>query len=188
MCDLIRLTLLFGTIVPSVCLPTTKATARWLGASEEIVSMGFDYVVPILSCSIISQNYLLLCGCLQSEGRSMIFGASQITTSLLNMLVFDPLFLFGFHLGNLGASIGTVLSEFIPAATLMILFFRGKFGTKPKIGMFFKRPSPHMLTALKIGFAQFLFQISVGIPALSNRKILSMTLSGNDDEEYTLVA
>jgi Na+-driven multidrug efflux pump len=50
MCDLIRLTLLFGAIVPSVCLPTAKLTARWLGASEEIVSMGFDYILPILSC------------------------------------------------------------------------------------------------------------------------------------------
>jgi Na+-driven multidrug efflux pump len=69
----------------------------------------------------------------------------------------------------------------------MVLFFCGKFGTKPKLNMFFKRPSPHFVRALKTGFAQFLFQISVGIPALTNRKILSMTLSGTSDDEYNVL-
>jgi Na+-driven multidrug efflux pump len=187
MVDLIRLTVLFGGLAPAICLTPSRATARWLGASEEIVEMGFDYIMPILSCSIVSCNYLLLCGCLQSEGRSGIFGISQITTSLLNMLVFDPLFLFGFHLGNLGASMGTVLSEFLPAVVLATLFFLGKFGTKPTLKMFLRRPSPHLIPALKVGFAQFLSQISVAAPALANRKLLALSTEGGSDEAYNVL-
>jgi hypothetical protein len=93
MVDLMRLTLLFGEFAPLICLTPAKATARCFGASEEIVEIVFDSRMQILSCSIISCNSLLLCDCLQSEDRSAVFGALQTTTSLLNVLVFDPLFL-----------------------------------------------------------------------------------------------
>jgi Na+-driven multidrug efflux pump len=139
---------------------------RWYGADEEVVDLGFDYLVPIMCGSIIPCIYLLLCGTLQAEGRTFLFGAVQVGAMILNAAVFCPLFLLGVKTGIRGASLSIVCSQLIPAAGLLWAFFKGKFTTTPTFGMFLKKPIPETWSAVKTGFSALVSAISSSFPAL----------------------
>lgn len=70
-------------------------------------------------------------GCLQGEGRTFLFGMSNVICLFLDMCVFNPIFLFGFKTGIIGTFSATVISEFIPGITILILFYCHEFGIKP---------------------------------------------------------
>ena len=107
MSDLFRFSFLFALIPPSVFIPVSKITVKWFGADDRIVDLGFKYIVPCLSLSIIPCIFLICCGCLQAEGRSLIFSLTQVVALCLNMFVFCPMFLLGFKRGIKGAGYST---------------------------------------------------------------------------------
>ena len=175
--DLIRISFIFALIIPLLFVPLTRPVAIWFGADTFIVELGREYVLPLLYCGFVPCLYLLACGCLQSEGRSWYFSFTQITSCLLNMLIFDPLFLFGFKLGIKGAAWATVLAELLPAIFIFYQYFTGKLGIKPKFSYFLKPFSPIIMKALGVGFSQFIFMLSLSIPGIFMRKFLGLTCS-----------
>lgn len=172
MSDLFRFSFLFALIPPSVFIPVSKITVKWFGADDRIVDLGFKYIVPCLSLSIIPCIFLICCGCLQAEGRSLIFSLTQVVALCLNMFVFCPMFLLGFKTGIQGAAYSTGLAELIPTIVILILFYRGKFGIKPNLKQLLKKPSPHSYEALKLGLAQLMLQLSWSFPGLLVRKLM----------------
>ena len=126
MADLLRSCLVFGSLVPAILLPALKPCIRWFGAEEKIIDMGFQYMLPLTTCAPITCLYLCSGGCLQGEGRTMLFGLTNVGCLCLNMLVLNPIFLFGFKTGIWGASTSTVISEFVPAAIIITLYFACK--------------------------------------------------------------
>ena len=48
LCDLLRLTVVSGALLPAILLPATKPLIRWFGAQEDVVSMSFSYLLPRL--------------------------------------------------------------------------------------------------------------------------------------------
>lgn len=120
------------------------------------------------------------CGCLQAEGRSWLFCITQISALVLDMLVFCPLLLLGFKTGIWGAAVATGLAELCPGIVIIILFYRGKFGIKPKPRDSLKKFSPHTWEALKVGAAQLLYQISKAIPGMIIRKFFGLACDGDE--------
>ena len=173
--DLIRIGFFFGIIIPLIFLPITRPIARWFGASEEIVELGRLYVFPLLISSIVPCLYLLVCGCLQAEGRAKYFTVVQLTACILNLIIFDPLFLFGFKTDISGAAWATVLAELIPTLYVLYEYYKGKLGIKPKLNQLFQPFSKYTLTSLKIGSSQFIFMLSLALPGIIMRKYLGMT-------------
>ena len=172
--DIIRMCVVFGAIVPAILLPTVKLAARWFGASEEIVSIGFDYILPLSACAVFSILYIAVGGILQSEGRTGLSAVIMIVALVLNMGVFGPSFLFGAHLGMKGAGWATVASEALTGIVITSLYFIGIFQVKPKLYMLISKPSPHLWKAIKIGLSTLLAQLSSQIPAIIVRKLMGM--------------
>jgi len=183
--DLIKVAFICAAIVPLIFIPLTRPIGRWFGATEEIIELGRSYVNPLLGSAIIPCLYLLSCGCLQSEGRSWTFAIMQITSCFLNMLLFDPLFLFGFKMGIKGAAWATVMAELCPTIVVMYMYFSGKLGIKPKFSYFLAPFSENTMKAVKIGMSQLMYLLSMIIPGIIMRKFLSMTCE--TDEIYTNV-
>ena len=179
--DLLRVGLIFSVVVPSILIPCLKPAARWFGASEDIVNYGWEYILPVILCAFIPILYLLVCGCLLAEGRTYTFGALQLTTLLLNILFFDPLFLLPLKLEMFGNALATILSEGLPMVTIVVLYFLGKFGVKPKARDLFKKFSPHTGPALKVGLSQLLYQLSLAVPGIVLRKFLGLSCGGDDE-------
>ena len=173
--DLLRLTFACGALVPAVLLPALKEAGRWFGASEDIVELGWDYMVPLCSFTTTTCMYLTVCGFLQGEGRTLLFGFVNLACLILNAGVLDPLFLFGFKMGIRGVSLATIASEIIPGAVVFALYYWcHKFGVKPEFRQFCKCFSRRTWDALKVGVSQLFAQLSVTVPSIVVRKFIGM--------------
>lgn len=53
-CDLIRLTIVCGIIVPVAILPSHNPMCRWFQASEKTTEWGFQYILPLCACSVLT--------------------------------------------------------------------------------------------------------------------------------------
>lgn len=184
--DLLRFSLVCSIITPGILIPISKICVRWFGADEFITNLGFKYIIPNMCLSIVSCIFLIGCGCLQAEGRSWLFSITQIVALCLDMFVFCPLFLLCFKVGIAGAAIANGLSELIPAIAIMILYYRGKFGIKPNLKQMVNKFSSHSFEALKLGFAQLIFQLSNSVPGIVVRKLFGLSC-GNDENVFNNV-
>ena len=180
--DLHRFCFIIGVLVPAVLLPVSLPLMEWYGADEEIKSMGFDYLLPQLCCCFVNYTYMSMCGLLQAMGHSIIYGVCQVTSAVLNMAVFDPLFLVALKTGMWGASLATVLSNFCPALVIYIMVFSGKFAVKPKFKSYLKKFNPHCFSALRVSLSQLISNLAGSIPVLLLAKY--MALSGEAVGKY----
>ena len=178
-CDLVRCCFVCGAIVPLVLLPVCQPLGRWFGSDPETIKYGFQYLAPLLGCSSITCVYLLMCGCLQAEGRSILVGAIQVGSLVANMLGFNPLFLLVFKWKTIGGAFATILSELIPAVILCVLYFCGRFGVKPDWRGLFKKFSPHTLPAVKVGISQLIMNLSRSVPSIFLRKFMGLCAEHN---------
>ena len=177
--DLFRFAILIGCIASGITIPLTHPVARWFGAGENTERMGYKYIFPLLISTILPCIYLLCCGCIQAEGRAWTFCIIQVASSVLNMLIFTPLFLFGFKTGIAGVSYATICAELIPTLILLILFYRGKFTIYPQLKDLFKKPSQNFLSSISIGFSQLLYQLSLAFPGFLIRKYVGVGCQGD---------
>ena len=180
LCDLLRLSVISSALLPAILLPATKPLMRWFGAQEDVVSLGFSYLLPIVCCSLLTCIYLLLCGCLQAEGRTLWFSLIQISAMVLNACVFNPLFLLVFKLGILGSGLSMVLSQGLPGLFLLLMFFRGKFTVNPTLKGLVSKPIPETYKALKTGVSALVSALSASLPSLFFQKFIG---AGCESEE-----
>lgn len=173
-CDLIRVAFICGIIVPGILTPCSKPLGRWFGATDEVIQKGFNFLTPLNCCCVVTCIYLLMAGCLQAEGRSTLVAITQISSLMLNMFVFCPLFLLVFKWETPGAAFANVFAELIPAIIVSVLFFRGKFSVKPKFKGLFQKFSPHTIPALKVGISQLIMNLSRSIPSIFLRKFMGL--------------
>jgi Na+-driven multidrug efflux pump len=179
--DLFRVCLAFGLLIPAVLAPTIRPIARWIGADDQIVAMGWDYMIPLMVCSFSTCMFLGSGGCLQGEGRSFLFACMNLLSTVLNGIVLDPLLMLAIPLGIRGCALATVISEIIPLSIIVFWYARGKFSVKPKLSHFFSKFSPCTLPALKVGISQLILNLSQLIPSIIIRKLIS---SSSSPEEY----
>jgi Na+-driven multidrug efflux pump len=179
--DLIRLTLLCAILIAVGFVFIAKPTVRWFRASDDIVELGFRFILPNLLGGFVPCLFLFACGCLQAEGRSWVFSAVQITSMVLNMLAFSPFFLFVCKTGIAGVSYSALCAEFIPAAVIIVLYYRGKFGIRPELGDLFKRPIRESWAAVKVGGSQLVFQLSQALPGIILRKFFGEACAAAGD-------
>ncbi|OHT15087.1 MatE family protein [Tritrichomonas foetus] len=173
--DLHRFCFIVGILVPAILLPLSKPLMVWYGANDEIERMGFEYLLPQLCCSFVNFSYLSLCGLLQAMGHSLLFGICQITSAILNMAVFDPLFLVGLKTGMWGASTATVLANLLPALFIYIRVFCGKFNVKPKFHMYFRKFDRHSFSAMRVSLSQLISNLAASIPVLLLAKYVAQS-------------
>lgn len=173
--DMMRFVLIAGVIVPAILIPSARPLCKWYGANEHIADMCMNYLIPQLCCAFINYMYLALCGLLQAMGKTVMYGVCQITSCLLTMFVFDPLFLLGFKTQMWGAAVANTLACLIPFVYILIMTFCGKFTVKPKCSQFFKGFNIHSVTALKVSFSQLISNFAAEIPVLMLGKYVSLS-------------
>lgn len=168
--DFLRVAMAFAVAVPCIVLPITKPLVVWFGADERLSQWCFNYMIPRTCGSIINYVYMIGCGLVQAQGRAFLYMAAQATSFILNMAVFDPLFLMGFHLPIWGASLATVCSEIVAGLILLVMAFRGKLAIYPTAKMFCNKFSKQTFSALRVGFSSFIQNISLTLPVLLMQK------------------
>ena len=169
--DLLRVCMIAGVCIPAILLPAARPLVKWYGADDELADMCMSFLYPSLCCSMINYSWLSLCGLLQAMGNSGLFGICQVTSAVLNMCCFDPLFLVGLKSGMWGASTATVLSYTIPFTVLYACLFCGKFTVKPSFRNYCRKFNKHCFRALKVSFSQLLANMATSLPVLLLAKL-----------------
>jgi len=187
-CDLIRIAFIFAILIPLIFVPITRPVAYWFGASTDVVELGREYILPLLYGSIIPCLFLLGLGCLQAEGRAWLYTIAQLVGGFFNLVVFDPLFLFGFKMGIKGAAFATNAGELIPMTILFYYYFKGHFGIKLKWSYLLQPFCSHTWQALKIGASQFVLVLSFSLPGVVLRKYLGMACTSVDTYNDVMAA
>ena len=170
--DLLRISVLFGIVLPAILIPVSEPLITWIGASDEVYALCREYLIPITSGAVITCMYLMLCGCLQAEGRTHLFAIAQVSALILHSGVFSPIFLLGIKTGIMGSSLALICAQFISGLVIFICFFAGKFTTKPKFGMFLNKFSPETWPTLKIGLPSLVGAVSATLPSIFFQKFI----------------
>ncbi|WP_458456858.1 MATE family efflux transporter [Methanobrevibacter sp.] len=91
----------------------------------ESVDLAMTYIFPIFIFSFVFLFSSLFVNTLQAEGNSRIPTRLLILTNILN-LILDPILIFVFDLGILGASLATILSTSIAVVYFLYWYLSGR--------------------------------------------------------------
>lgn len=168
--DFLRLSIIFGILIPCCVLPITKPFVKWFGANESLSERCFQYMIPHSGLCLFNNFFMTCCGVLQATGRSITYAIVQVAAFVINIGCIDPIFLFVLKLPIWCASLATVLSQGIVGTTLIIMFFTGKFDISPKGKMFFSKFSKETSPALRLGLSTLVENLSLSLPLLLLQK------------------
>ena len=91
---------------------------------KESMDLALIYTIPLFTFSIILLIVNFFSQTLQAEGDSKTPAILMIGSNILNIIL-DPIFMFVFKLGIIGATYSTIIS-FLTAATIMIYWYLSK--------------------------------------------------------------
>ena len=182
--DLLKVSLLIGIVIPSIVYPFSRTIINFLDPSPQIMNMSVSFLIPRFLFLTTTCSFLALCGVLQAEGRSLWFGAAQVLSFSLNMVVFDPLFLYSFK-KIWGASLATVISELFPLIIILYYLFSGKLTCKPKFSHFLNPISEETYKGLKTGSSTLIMNISSIIPGFVLQKYVA--IASNKINQYEII-
>jgi Na+-driven multidrug efflux pump len=138
----------------------------FMGCSPELADRAFDYLVPILCAAPFTGLYQMGCGCLLSEGRSILNGLMQLVAFVTNDGFLAPLLLFVAHVDLNLIGLAFAGSQIVPALILFFMIFNGKFNLKPTWSLWKHKFSKETPTALKLAGPFVLNVIAGALPPL----------------------
>lgn len=168
----IAVTCLFSIV--SFCFRTSLL--EFLGASEENMVYSETYLVWVVVLGgIPTMTGMTLAHFLRGEGHARLASTGIMLGGILN-LFFDPLFIYGLHMGFMGAAAATALSNLISMLFFLLFFQRLKGRTKLSL----------RLQYFRLQFAGGVFSVGIasaltaGLANLSNMTIVKLA-SGYGD-------
>ena len=171
-CDLLRVSVICGAIVPAILLPCHNYALEWFGARPETIQLGWDYICPLIGGTFFACMNLTLEGVLQAEGRALLLGILNAVFLVFAMGICAPILLLVFKIGISGIGWSVMLADAVQGVLLFVLYFRGKFGVKPKWNQFFKKFSGHTRQALSVGASQLISLLANALPGIPVRKLI----------------
>jgi Na+-driven multidrug efflux pump len=184
--DFLRIDLFLGILIPAFILPISRPWIKWFDSSEHISLLCFSYLIPSTTDCVFNLICMTCCRTVQSEDHSVLFGLTEISSLVLSVGCFEPIFLLWLRFGIWGASLATILSQTIPGIVLLIFIWRGRFVLQSKFKMVFSKFSPETLVALKVGFANLISNLSITLPLVLMQKYLMNAALKTDEYQQQL--
>ncbi len=147
---------LCGVAVAVIGLIFLKPVLLAFGASEATLQLAEQYAVVMLIVSPIQLTNMAFNNVLRSEGNAVPSMAGMVIGALLNIAL-DPLFIFTFNMGVLGAAIATGISQCVAFVILGMNYWR----KKTTINLSFKHfrfDGQILKYIMKIGVSTFVIQ------------------------------
>jgi putative MATE family efflux protein len=141
---------------------------RAFGATETIMEYAREYTMVIIAGSILNMMNMTMNNLVRAEGNAPRFMMAMVSGALLNVAL-DPIFIFGFGMGVVGAALATVISQSVSTMILLEYYLRKKSYTRLSIKLY--RFSLHIYGEIfKIGLPTFLRQFlsSFSVALLNN--------------------
>lgn len=151
-----------GVLIMTFGLIFLNPFMQLLGSTDTILPYARDYALFILIAAPFMTSSCVLNNVLRYEGRATLAMIGLTTGGLLNMAL-DPLFIFVFKMGILGAGLATAISQVISFFILFSMYWAGK--TQSKISFKFLKFDMKMLGGI----------ILTGLPSLARQGLNSIS-------------
>lgn len=151
-----------GSIVAIICLIFMRPLLFFMGSTKTIYPYARQYAIfiflqgPLLSASCTMNNIL------RYEGKAFYAMIGLMAGGILNMGM-DPIFMFGLHMGVLGAGVSTFISQLISFIILYYMINSGKTVSR----LNFKYHSKKLKTYTSI--------IKVGLPSMCRQGLNALS-------------
>ena len=154
--------LLCGIIIMTFGLIFIKPLMIVLGSTDTILPYAIDYAKFIFIAAPFMTTSCVLNNILRYEGKAKLAMIGLTSGGLINIAL-DPLFIFTFDLGILGAGLATAISQFISFCLLFSMFILRKTQSKISIKYLSKE------------FTAFINIIITGLPSLARQGLNSVS-------------
>lgn len=168
-CDILRVAVICGAIVPAILIPSNKPLCSWFGAEGLEIEYAHAYITPQAACNAMTCIFLSCTGFLQAEGRTTLVGIIDIVCLGCAMVLGGPILMGVLKVGISGPSWATVFADSVPAIGLVTCYFLGVFGVKPKPSGLLKPFSKYSYKGLLIGLSQLVSNLAVYLPGIPMR-------------------
>ncbi len=156
------LSVIIGTIIGIFSLIFIRPIMRMCGATETILPYAVDYGFWIILATPFYSATFVLSNVVRQEGNVRLATIGTIAGAVVNIIL-DPILIFGFHLGIVGAAVATSLSQIVSFCILFSSIWGDGCVLKLRIQNF--KPNREMMgEIIKIG-APNLFQSGLLIVA-----------------------
>ncbi len=151
----------FGIIVMVAGLLFAKPLLMVFGASEATVDHALDYAMVLFIAAPVQLTNMAFNNLLRAEGNSLRSMVGIVTGAALNMIL-DPIFIFTFGMGVMGAALATAISQLAAFIILGSNYWTKMTVVKVSIREM-KFDSATVKYILKIGVSNFLIQIFTAV-------------------------
>ena len=148
------LTVIFGLTVSIFGIIFPDVGYRLLGASDEVIAVGADYLRWRVVASLFACIIMAITGILRGCGDTITAMKVNVSVNLLNIF-FNWVFIFGnlgmVAMGTAGAGAGTMFARLVGAIIMLRVLFSGKVGVKLNLSDNFRFNMDTIRRILKIG-------------------------------------
>ena len=147
------LSVIIGTIMGIISLIFLEPMMRAFGATDTILPYAVEYAFYVIIATPFFSATFVLSYAIRQEGNAKLAVVGTIAGAIIN-IVLDPIFIFTFHMGIMGAAVATSLSQIVSFCILFFYMKRDRCVLKLKWKYF--APSKQLLwEILKIGSPDF---------------------------------
>lgn len=114
-----------GVILTTIILLFKKTLLLLFGANEETLSLAVSYISIYALGTVFVQITLGMNAYINTQGFAKMGMCTVVIGAVLN-IIFDPIFIFGFHMGVSGAALATIIAQGVSALWVLIFLFGKK--------------------------------------------------------------
>jgi putative MATE family efflux protein len=157
----LTLLIIISILVTTLGLIFEQPILMIFGASPEVLPLAKQFVTIILFGVILQNIGFGLNSLIRSEGNPKIAMITMLIGAILNT-IFNPLFIFVFHLGIRGSALATIVSQTVCSVWVLSYFLGKKSLLKIKVKNL--KPESHIVEQIfAIGMSPFLMQLAASL-------------------------
>ncbi len=157
----ITLAFLMGVFVAIAGCIAARPMLLWLGASDSTIELAMDYAIVMFLASPVQLTNMAFNNLLRAEGSALQSMTGMVIGAVLNIIL-DPIFIFTFNMGVMGAAVATAISQVVAFLILSSNYWRKKTVAPFRLkGFRFDREIISYIT--RIGSSTFLTQLLAAV-------------------------
>ncbi len=162
---------LSSLVIIAVTLGFMDQILRLFGATEQTIGDARAYLETYILGTVFIQITVGLNPYINTQGYTRYGMCSVLAGCILNIAL-DPLFIFTFNMGVMGAALATVISQAVSATFVMVFIFSKKSSIHIRARYLFPR-ARIAWQIIKMGFSPFTMKITGSLLQMSfNRQLL----------------
>jgi putative MATE family efflux protein len=121
----VTIAIILSVIVTIIILPIVDFWLRLIGASDAVLPYARDYLMIVISGTIINVFATALLNFTRAEGNARVGMIAMMLGAFLNIIL-DAIFIIALDMGVKGAALGTIIGQTVSMVYLLLYYTSGK--------------------------------------------------------------